>query len=68
VELLTDSEVAALVKVSRRQIWNLLAKGNLPEPVRLGQSRSVRWRRSDIERWIANGCRIASADAEKAVR
>lgn len=56
LQLLTDEGLAELLQVSRRQIWKLLARGVLPEPTRLG--RSVRWRASDIEAWIANGCRI----------
>lgn len=55
MELYTDVEIAELIKVSRRQIWKLLAMGRLPEPIRI--SRSVRWRRTDIDNWIENGCR-----------
>ena len=53
--MMTDADLARAVRVSRRQVWNLLSRGLLPEPVRLG--RSVRWRRSDIEKWIAGGCK-----------
>ena len=56
MELYTDVEISELVKVSRRQIWKLLAMGKLPAPIRLG--RSVRWRRTDIDKWIENGCRV----------
>ena len=65
LELLTDGEVAALVKISRRQVWNLLSRRQLPEPVRLSRSRSVRWRRSDIERWIANGCQVEASEVRQ---
>lgn len=64
MELLTDAEIATLIKVSRRQVWKLLAMGRLPEPIRIG--RSVRWKKTDIEAWIANGCRVESQG--KAVR
>jgi len=65
LELLTDVEIAELLKISRRQTWKLLAMGRLPEPIRLGGSRSVRWRADDIHRWIANGCRAEAAKAVK---
>ncbi len=54
MELLTVRDVARALKVSPRQIWKLLASGRVPEPVRL--SRSVRWRRADIDEWIRLGC------------
>lgn len=63
-ELLTVRDVAALVKLSSRQIYKLAASGRMPLPLKV--SRSTRWRAADIEKWIQNGCRI-EADA-KAVR
>jgi excisionase family DNA binding protein len=57
--LLIDSrQVGELLNLSTRTIWRLLSAGKLPQPVRIG--RSVRWSRSDIEIWIANGCPDAS--------
>ncbi len=53
--LLIDSrQVGELLNLSTRTVWRLLSAGKLPEPVRIG--RSVRWSRSDLETWIANGC------------
>jgi len=52
--LLTVREVAAALRVSMRQVWKLASADRLPKPVRLG--RSVRWRRTDIERYIELGC------------
>ena len=58
--LLIDSrQVGELLNLSTRTVWRLLSAGKLPQPVRIG--RSVRWSRSDIEIWIANGCPDASA-------
>ncbi len=54
MELLTVKDVAALLRISTRQVWKLLASGRIPSPVRL--SRSVRFRATDIERWIRLGC------------
>lgn len=52
--LLPAAEVAALLNISTRTLWRLLSAGRLPEPIRLGGS--VRWRREQVESWIAEGC------------
>ena len=49
--LLNASEVAATLGVSQRSVWRLSATGEIPPPVRIG--RSVRWRRSTVEAWLA---------------
>jgi excisionase family DNA binding protein len=50
--LLTISEVANLLRVAEKTIRNKLSDGTWPiPPVRIG--RSLRWRRSDIERVMA---------------
>lgn len=54
MELLTVREVAALLKISPRQVWNLVKRDLIPLPVRV--ARSVRWRASDISKFIENGC------------
>lgn len=53
-KLLSVKEVAERLGCSSRQCWKLLASGRLPEVVRLG--RSVKWRDSDVQRFIAVGC------------
>lgn len=55
--LLSDRQVAALLSCSRRTVWKMASCGDLPKPVRVG-SRTVRWRRTDIEAWVANGCQM----------
>jgi predicted DNA-binding transcriptional regulator AlpA len=52
--LITASKLAALLEVSTRTLWRLRSAGRLPEPVRLGGA--VRWRREEIQNWIAGGC------------
>jgi predicted DNA-binding transcriptional regulator AlpA len=65
--LLDVREVASRLGVSARQIWKLCASKRLPRPVRL--SRSVRWRESDLTRFIESGCDMNAFDTEqKAVR
>ena len=52
--LLTVDQTAQLLAVKPRTIWRWLSRKKLPEPVRPGGS--TRWRRTDIEAWIAEGC------------
>ena len=53
--LLKATEVAATLGVSKNHVWKLHAMGRLgPLPLRLG--RSVRWRRQELEEWIAADC------------
>lgn len=64
-ELLTVRDVAALVKLSSRQIYKLCASARMPAPLKVG--RSTRWRAAQISAWIQNGCRI-EADAKAVAR
>lgn len=53
--LLVDARwVAALLDCSPRHVVRLSQSGGMPPPLRLGSL--VRWRRSDVERWLADGC------------
>jgi len=54
--LLTDKQVATLLSMSSRTIRRLSDAGKMPLPLRIGGC--VRWRKIDIERWIANGCPV----------
>lgn len=56
--LLSVGEVSKIVGVCERTIWRLKDSGRMPAPVKVG--RSVRWRRADIESWIACGCPSAN--------
>lgn len=52
--LLTPEQTAALLSVSTRTVWRLLAANEIPAPVRVGSL--PRWRRTDLDVWIgANG-------------
>lgn len=46
-EYLTDRDLAARYQVSRNTIWGWARSGNLPKPVKLGES-CTRWLRSEI--------------------
>jgi excisionase family DNA binding protein len=52
--LLDLREVAQLLHCSRRHVQRLAERRCMPNPVRLGTL--VRWRRADIDYWIAAGC------------
>ena len=52
--LAISAHVAAeLLSISERHLWTLHSSGRLPAPVRLG--RAVRWRREELEQWLAAG-------------
>jgi predicted DNA-binding transcriptional regulator AlpA len=53
--LLDASELARLLCVSKPTIWRLRENAKLPVAITL-TSQCIRWRRSDVESWIANGC------------
>jgi excisionase family DNA binding protein len=53
LELLTTKDVAALLRVSRRTVSRLRARGELPAPVRLGAG-IFRWRRADVQKYITD--------------
>ena len=52
--LLTAKGVAKLLQISTRTLWRLLSAGKIISPIKLG--RSVRWRKEELMRWIADGC------------
>jgi excisionase family DNA binding protein len=53
--LLDVRAVAALLDCSPRHIYRMADGGLMPSPVRVGAL--VRWRRSDLDAWIAGGCK-----------
>lgn len=56
MELISIKDVAKILGVSVRLGWRLRDSGKLPLEVRIPSSRLVKFRRSDIETWIADGC------------
>ena len=52
--LLSAAELARLLGVSRSTVWTWHSSGKIPLPVRIGGT--TRWRRREIEAWIATGC------------
>lgn len=54
VLLISAEELAGMLAISTRSLWRLRSAGQLPRPVQLGGS--TRWRRVEVEQWIAAGC------------
>ncbi len=55
--------LAALLTRSVASLERDQAAGRLPAPVRIGGSK--KWRRSDIEAWVAAGCPARTPTARK---
>ena len=53
-QLLDVRAVAQLLDCSPRHVYRLSDAGRMPAPVRLGAL--VRWRRQDLDAWLAAGC------------
>lgn len=52
--LLSVDDVSTYLTCSTRHVRRMADSGAMPRPIKLGSL--VRWRRLDIERWIADGC------------
>ena len=52
--LLDVRAVAALLGCSPRHVYRLADGGRMPAPLRIGAL--VRWRRADLDAWLAAGC------------
>jgi excisionase family DNA binding protein len=54
VALLDVRAVAVTLGCSPRHVYRLADGGRMPAPLRLGAL--VRWRRADLDAWLAAGC------------
>jgi excisionase family DNA binding protein len=63
--LIDVNTVALLGSCSTRHIYRLADAGKMPAPVRLGAL--VRWRRAEIEQWIADGCKPVRQVSRKTI-
>jgi excisionase family DNA binding protein len=52
--MLTIPDVAGLLRCTDRHVYNLRKRGEIPQPVKLGEN--VRWPREVIAQWIRDGC------------
>ena len=53
--LIDAADLAALLHVSKPTIWRLRENFKLPPAIVL-TAQCIRWRRSDVECWVAAGC------------
>lgn len=58
-ELLTTKQAAELAGCGERTWWRWSRSGLAPPPVKIGHGPrpAIRFRRSEVLGWIANGCR-----------
>lgn len=61
--LLCIEDIAEMFRCSRRTVRRLTNSARVPQPVKLG--RLTRWRRGEIEEWIAHGCPLCSAEGRR---
>ncbi|MHC4477709.1 MAG: helix-turn-helix transcriptional regulator [Planctomycetota bacterium] len=54
-QLLTAQAVADRLSLSKRAVFRMRSAGLICAPLTVGRG-AVRWRLTDIERWIAWGC------------
>ncbi len=46
--------VARLLSCSERHVYRLSQSKRMPKPLKLGAL--IRWKRADVEKWLADGC------------
>ena len=54
-KLLTAKAVGEMLSLSKRAVFRMRSAGLIVAPVKVGQG-AIRWRKSDIEKWIRMGC------------
>ncbi|MBW7866588.1 MAG: helix-turn-helix domain-containing protein [Candidatus Hydrogenedentes bacterium] len=54
-QLLTAAEVAETLGVGQRSVFRWRDMGSICPPVKVAGSAALRWRRADIEAWVAAG-------------
>ncbi len=64
--MLETKQVAAMLGVSVRTVWRLVAAGQLPQPVRFNR-KLVRYRVSDLTRWLEGLNAVGEHDPESPI-
>jgi excisionase family DNA binding protein len=62
--LLDVRAVACMLGCSARHVYRLADAGRMPAPLKLGAL--VRWRRLDLDNWLASGCKPVRATGKAA--
>lgn len=65
--LIDAAELARMLSVSKPTVWRLREAAKLPPAIAL-TSQCIRWRRSDVEAWLAGFPVVGSADATREVQ
>ena len=65
VGLLCADDVAGMLRCSPRTVRRLAGSGRMPRPLKVG--RLVRWRRADMDEWIARGCPVCCTRGRRGV-
>ena len=50
-QMLTDKEVAGVLKLSRSSVWRLSRMGKIPQPTKVGL-RAARWKKSELKKFM----------------
>lgn len=53
-QLLTVEELAAMLKTSRKSVYSMVERGQIPRPCIFRIGRLLRFRESAIQAWIGN--------------
>lgn len=53
-QLLSAKQLAKMLSISVRSLWRYASSARLPANLKIAGA--VRWRQSDIEKWIRMGC------------
>jgi len=62
-QLLSAKSLSGLLQTSVRSIWRYRSAGRLPEPMKIAGA--IRWKLSDIERFLQFNCDMQRFNAEK---
>jgi excisionase family DNA binding protein len=54
--MMTKQEVAEALQCSDRHVDNMRRENRIPQPVKTGKRKGVRWPRKQILEWIDAGC------------
>ena len=54
-KLMTAQSVGEILSLSKRQIFRMKSAGLICDCIKVGQG-AIRWRKSDIQKWIELGC------------
>ncbi len=61
-KLMTVAQVLEYLQISKSKFYQMKAHGNGPPVVRIPNGRAVRYRKQDLEDWVARQVEEAAAD------